>query len=122
MLQTEYDFKLPFGLPDGDGKLQRDGKMRMATAADELMPLRDPRVKDTPEYLIVIIVSRVILNIGAIREITPDVTERLFVQDLAYLQDLYNRINQTDSPVYEGACPECGKTVKIPINFQQAGR
>lgn len=122
MLQTEYDFTLPFGRISEDGVLQREGKMRMATAADEILPLRDPRVQSNPEYLIIMILARVVTQIGGKHEITTEDIERLFVQDLAYLQDLYNRINQTNNPTYEGVCPDCGKPVKIPVNFQQAGR
>lgn len=122
MLQTVYDFKLPLGLVSDDGTLQREGKMRMATAVDEIMPLRDPRVQNNPEYLIILILSRVVTEFGAIRDIKPELIERLFIQDLSYLQDLYNRINQMETPSYEGTCPHCGKAVKIPINFQQAGQ
>lgn len=122
MLQTEYEFNLPRGLVGDDGTLHRTGVMRLATAADEIFPLRDPRVQNNPEYLIILILSRVVTSIGAEKQITPEHIERLFVQDLAYLQDLYNRINQADIPEYSGSCPHCGKSVQIPINFQQAGR
>lgn len=122
LLQTEYDFSLPRGYVDGEGNLHREGRMRLATAADEILPLRDPRTKDNPEYLIVLILSRVIVSLGTLERIDEQMVEKLFVADLTYLQDLYNRINQAENPVYEGKCPECGKAVKIPVNFQQAGR
>lgn len=122
LLQTEYEFLLPRGYVDSEGHLHREGRMRLATAADEILPLRDSRVKDNPEYLIILILSRVMVSLGTLDQIDEKVVEKLFVADLAYLQDLYNRINQTEDPVYEGKCPECGKTVKISINFLQAGR
>ena len=124
MFQTEYDFTLPFGFVGEDGTLHKDGKMRMATAADEIYPLREPRVQQNQDYLIIAILARVVTKLGVLSDssVTEDVIERLFVQDLTYLQDLYNRINQTDAPMYEGICTECGKVVRIPINFQWAGQ
>jgi len=122
MLQLEYDFVLPKGYVDDEGTLHREGKMRLATAADEIQPLRDPRVKDNPEYLIVTILARVVTKLGAVQNINTGVIEKLFVQDLSYLQDLYNRINQMGEPRYDCTCPECGGKVRVPINFQQAGR
>ena len=122
MLQTEFDFTLPRGFISEEGTLHCEGKMRLATAADEIFPLKDSRVQTNPEYLIILILSRVVTQIGSLHKITPEMVEQFFVQDLTYLQDLYNRINQIDTPTYEGDCPDCGKMVKIPINFQQARR
>ncbi len=122
MLQTEYDFTLPRGYADEDGQLHREGKIRLATAADEILPLRDPRVKENPEYLILLILARVVTSLGTVQQISEGIIEKLFIQDLAYLQDLYNRINQMDSPRYEEHCPFCGNKLSIPVNFQQAGR
>lgn len=95
-LQTEFDFKLPKGYVDGDGTLHRDGRMRLATAADEILPLKDPRVKSNPSYLTVIVLSRVVTQLGSLEDINPRTIEALFVEDLAYLQDLYRRINGGD--------------------------
>lgn len=122
MLQTEYSFMLPRGYVDDDGMLHRAGKMRLATAADEILPLRDPRVRDNAEYMSILILSRVVTSIGTLPAIDASIIERLFLPDLACLQDLYNRINQMENPCYEEHCPACGQKVIIPINFQQAGR
>ena len=122
MLQTEFDFTLPQGYVDDSGTLHREGKMRLATAMDEMLPLRDSRVKESSEYLIILILSRVVMSLGTLTEVDEKVIEKLFVADLTYLQELYNRINQAEQLVFEGACPECGKKVKMPVNFQQAGR
>jgi hypothetical protein len=93
MIQTEYDFTLPIGYPDESGTLHRDGTMRLATAADEILPLKDPRVQANEAYLIVILLSRVVVRLGGVIQITPKVIENLYAADLGYLQDLYNRIN-----------------------------
>ena len=106
MFQTEFEFTLPCGYLDEDGTLHRDGVMRRATAADEILPLKDPRVQKNEAYLIVILLSRVVTRLGSVAAINPKVVEGLFATDLAFLQDLYNRINQLHE---EGACPQCGK-------------
>ncbi len=106
MFQTEFDFTLPCGFLDEDGTLHRDGMMRRATAADEIAPLRDPRVVRNPAYLAVILLSRVVTRIGSLPAINPKVIEGLFATDLAFLQDLYNRINQLDAGEAI-VCPQC---------------
>ena len=45
-LQTEFAFTLPRGFVDDAGTLHREGVMRLATARDEIEPLRDARVKE----------------------------------------------------------------------------
>jgi hypothetical protein len=94
MLKTEFEFSLPLGFIDAEGELHRDGLMRLATAADEILPLRDPRVRSNEAYLTIIVLSRVITRLGSLERVTPGVIERLFAADLAYLQDVYNRINR----------------------------
>ena len=108
MFQTEFEFQLPCGFLDEEGNLHRDGVMRRATAADEILPLRDPRVQKNEAYLIVILLSRVITRLGGVDAINPKVIEGLFATDLAFLQDLYNRVNALDAS--NEACPHCGKS------------
>lgn len=107
MFQTEYEFTLPCGFVDEDGMLHRDGTMRLATAADEILPLKDPRVVKNSAYLVVILMSRVITRLGSVSPITPKTIESLFAKDLACLQGLYNRINQLDAEDAGTVCPEC---------------
>jgi hypothetical protein len=109
MFQTEFEFTLPCGFLDEDGTLHRDGVMRRATAADEILPLKDPRVQKNDAYLIVILLARVVTRLGSVATINPKVIESLFATDLAFLQDLYNRINQLDGGIE--ACPHCGKPI-----------
>jgi hypothetical protein len=92
-LQTEFDFTLPRGYVDRDGNLHRTGVMRLATARDEIEPMRDPRVMDNEAYLTVILLSRVITQLGDVSQVTPKTVEGLFAADLAYLQDLYEAVN-----------------------------
>lgn len=98
MFQTEFEFILPKGYLDSDRNLHCKGVMRLATAMDEIAPLRDPRVKTNPAYATVIILSRVISRLGALSEVTPMVVEGFFAQDLSYLQDFYRHINGLESP------------------------
>jgi hypothetical protein len=105
MFQTEFEFALPCGYLDEDGTLHREGLMRRATAADEILPLKDPRVVKNPAYLVVILLSRVVTRLGALPQVNPHVVENLFATDLAYLQTLYNEVNRLEeAPV---VCPEC---------------
>lgn len=117
MFVTEYPFTLPKGYVDSDGNLHRDGIMRLATAADEIYPLKDPRVQTWPAYLIVILLARVVVRLGTLREINAGVIEGLFSEDLAYLQDLYNRINGLTPRAMAVRCPHCGESheVEIPL-------
>ncbi len=99
MFRTEYEFVLPHGFLDDDGELHREGVMRLATAADEILPLKDPRVQKNPAYLVVIVLSRVVTRLGALDAVTTKTVENLFVADLAFLQRLYNEINRVDAEV-----------------------
>ena len=94
MLQTEFPFTLPRGYVDKEGNLHREGVMRLATAYDEIAPMKDPRVQANPGYLVIILLSRVITKMGDLEYINPKAIEGLFAGDLAYLQDLYQRINE----------------------------
>ena len=96
--QTEIEFELPKGYVDDDGNLHRNGTMRLATAADEILPLRDPRVRENEAYLAVIVLSRVITRLGGLEDLHTGVIEKLFASDLAYLQRLYEEFN-SDTPM-----------------------
>lgn len=104
---TEFEFRLPKGYRDDTGTVHRDGTMRLATAADEILPQKDPRVQSNPAYLVVILLSRVITKLGTVEPINPRVFEGLFVSDLAFLQDFYNRINGPSSRKMAVSCPSC---------------
>jgi hypothetical protein len=107
MFQTEVEFTLPLGYLDADGTLHRDGVMRLATAADEILPLKDPRVQQNPAYLIVILLSRVVTRLGGVGQVTPKVVESLYSTDLTYLQTLYNRLNELEQSQPPVTCPQC---------------
>jgi hypothetical protein len=115
MLTVEHEFQLPQGYIDRDGTLHRDGVMRLATAADEILPMKDPRVQNLPAYLIVILLSRVVLRIGTVTEVNPGVIERLFARDLDHLQDMYNRINGLVPPEVEVTCPHCESAFRTAV-------
>ncbi|MBW4700066.1 MAG: hypothetical protein KME03_19620 [Aphanocapsa lilacina HA4352-LM1] len=105
-MQTEFEFTLPKGYLDPDGNLHRKGVMRLSTAMDEIAPLRDPRVKSNPAYATIIILSRVIVQLGALPEVTPAVVEGFFAGDLNFLQNFYRQIN--------GLVPEANKSASAP--------
>lgn len=93
-LQTEFEFTLPRGYVDPEGTLHKRGTMRLATAMDEIAPMRDPRVRANQAYLVIILLARVITKLGNIEVIDTGIIENLFSADLAYLQDFYRRINE----------------------------
>lgn len=90
---TEVEFQLPKGYVDANGTLHRHGIMRLATAADEILPLRDPRVQQNEAYLIVIVLARVLVRLGTLTDIDTSTIEGLYASDLGYLQQLYERLN-----------------------------
>ncbi len=97
MIQTEFEFTLPKGYLDGEGNVHRKGVMRLARAIDEIVPMRDPRVKSNPAYATVIILSRVIVSLGVLEQVNPSVIENLFACDLNYLQKFYRQINELET-------------------------
>ena len=114
MIQTEYPFTLPVGyLVEEEGTLHREGVMRLATAADEIVPLKDPRVQANQAYLVVILLSRVVTRLGSIDHINPKIMESLYAADLAYLQDLYNQINHGGATRQRVSCPQCSHAFEM---------
>lgn len=101
-LTTAYEFTLPRGYVDRNGEVHRTGRMRLATARDELEPLRDPTVQgpDDPR-LTVLILARVVQTLGTLDMVTPHEIEGLFAADLAFLQDFYGVINFGNQQEYE---------------------
>jgi len=119
--QTEFSFVLPRGYIDDAGVMHKEGTIRLATAADEILPLKDPRVQQNPGYLTIILLARVIVKLGSLPAVDTRTIEKLYTMDLAYLQDLYNRINTMEAPIYHSICPHCNKDLDVPINFMEAG-
>jgi hypothetical protein len=115
MLQTEVPFTLPLGYVDPEGTMHKEGVMRLATAFDEIAPLKDPRVQSNPAYLLVILLARVIKKLGTLEHINPKVIEGLFAGDLAYLQDLYTRLNENGHGRVRTQCPHCEKEFDVEL-------
>lgn len=113
MFRTEFEFTLPGGYLDADGTLHREGVMRRATAADEIGPLRDPRVVANEAYLVVILLSRVVTRLGSVQAVTPKVVEDLFAGDLAFLQELYESINRFEPAPLDLTCPKCDHSFSV---------
>ncbi len=113
---TEHEFTLPKGYVDDTGQLHKQGAIRLATAADEILPLRDPRVQQNPAYLSVIVLARVVTRLGTLKMINTHVIEKLFSQDFAYLQEMYNRINQAEGNSIPATCPKCGHAFAAEVS------
>jgi hypothetical protein len=116
-LRTVFEFELPRGYLDPAGVLHKTGAMRLATARDELLPMHDDRVRSNPAYLTVVLLSRVITRLGTLEddEVRASVVENLFASDLAFLQDLYRRINTEGHTRAAVRCPACGETFAVDL-------
>ena len=118
-LQTEFEFTLPRGYVDAEGNLHRRGIMRLATAMDEIAPLRDLRVRSNEAYLVLVLLSRVIVRLGSLSQVTPNMLESMFAADLAYLQAFYRQINEQGTSVIAVTCPDC--QAKIEVDLAELG-
>lgn len=114
--QTEFEFTLPKGYADDEGNLHRKGMMRLATAADEILPQKDPRVQNNPAYLSIILLSRVITRLGSLSSVNPSIIEKLFASDLAFLQTLYQQINADGMAHVKTTCPKCEHKFEVEVN------
>lgn len=120
-LRTEFSFRLPRGYVDSAGTVHRDGVMRLATARDELVPLHDGRVKEDPAYLTVVLLGRVITRLGSITDVHPGIVENMFASDVAFLQDLYRRVNQEGHTRAAVTCPACNHDFAVDVGGGRLG-
>jgi hypothetical protein len=121
-MQTEFAFQLPRGYADDAGEVHRDGVMRLATARDEIEPLREVEVRQNPAYLTVALLARTVTRIGTVTEITPELVEGLFAADFDHLQRLYERINTDEEAVGVVACPSCAHEFEVDLTAIEDGR
>ncbi|WP_435884003.1 hypothetical protein [Streptomyces cyaneofuscatus] len=120
-MRTEYPFVLPRGYVDAQGRVHRDGLMRLATARDEITPQADPKVQQNPAYLTVLLLSRTVTRLGGVTDVGTDSIENLFASDLAFLQDLYRRINQEGRTEAAVSCPSCEHPFLVDVAGEAAG-
>jgi hypothetical protein len=118
---TEYPFVLPRGYVDEYGRLHRDGVMRLATARDEISTQSDPRARQNPAYLTVLLLARTVTRLGSVPTIDEFVIENIFASDLAFLRDLYRRINQEGHTEAEVTCPACGHQFAVEVAGDASG-
>lgn len=114
-IQTRFEFTLPRGYVDSTGAVHRQGIMRLATAMDEIVPLRDPRVRANAAYLTVLLLARVLVQLGTLPTVSETVIENLFAADLAYLQVLYRQINEQGVTILNTTCPHCQQTYEMDL-------
>jgi hypothetical protein len=120
-LRTEFPFVLPRGFVDDSGKVHREGVMRLATARDEISPQTDPRVRQNAAYLTVLLLERTVTKLGTLPAVDQWVIENLFASDLAFLQDLYRRINQEGHTEAAVSCPSCKHEFAVDIAGDASG-
>ena len=117
---TEFAFTLPRGYVDGRRQVHRNGVMRLATAGDEIWPQTDSRVRENSSYLSVLLLTRTVTKLGSLPEVNASIIENLFASDLAFLQDLYRRINQDGRTRVEVCCPKCNHEFAVDLNSGSA--
>ena len=120
-LRTEFDFELPRGYVDGDGVVHKRGTMRLATARDELLPLYDARVQENAAFTTVVLLGRVITQLGTLSSISSTVVENMFASDVAFLQDFYRRINAEGHTRVAVTCPECTHRFTVDVSGGRLG-
>lgn len=112
----ELEFVLPRGYRDGEGKIHKHGAMRLATALDEIEPLQDPRVLANEAYVVILLLSRVVTKLGSLAAINPQIIEGLYASDLAYLQEIYQRLNASEDLVVGAVCPNCSTQFQLQVS------
>ncbi|WP_371791325.1 hypothetical protein OG285_15965 [Streptomyces sp. NBC_01471] len=120
-LRTEFAFELPRGYVDESGTVHREGVMRLATARDELIPLRDIRVQENPAYLSVVLLGRVITRLGSVAHMHDGVVENMFASDLAFLQDFYRQVNAEGHTRAGVTCPHCEQPFEVELGGSRLG-
>ena len=114
-LQTQFEFTLPRGFVDSEGNVHKRGVMRLATAMDEIAPLRDVRVGANQAYLTIILLARVVVKLGTLPQVNTGVIENLFAADMAYLQAFYRQINEEGTTILKRRCPSCQQEMEIDL-------
>jgi hypothetical protein len=121
-MQTEIGFTLPRGYVDAQGTVHREGTMRLATARDEIEPLREVEVRQNQAYLAVLLLARTITRIGEVTDISPELVENLFAADFDHLQRLYERINSDGEAIGVVSCPACAEQFEVDLTEIEDGR
>jgi hypothetical protein len=121
-MQTEITFTLPRGYVDERGAIHRSGTMRLATARDEIEPLREVDVRQNHAYLTVLLLARTITRIGETTNVTPELVEGLYAADFDHLQRVYERINSDGEAVGVVSCPACAHRFEIDLTEIEDGR
>ena len=67
----------------------------------------------------VVLLGRVVTRIGGIDDVHAGIIENLFASDLAFLQDLYRRINQEGHTAAAVTCPSCSHAFTVDVAGEQ---
>ena len=115
MQGNEIEFTLPLGFTDDEGNLYRNGKMRLATAYDEIVIQDHEKNAFNRRYRDLLVLSQVITELGEYTKVQPELLENLFEVDFIYLQMLYREMNSSYSRKAEARCPACGNIDQIAM-------
>lgn len=115
--QTTFDFTLPKGYISEDGVKHNRGTMRLATAGDEIQAMQHQKARNNPDYMIFVVLSKVVIGLEGIEHLTPEILEKFYLADMHFLQNMYTTINDMEVPTIHVTCPHCGKEFEDTINF-----
>ena len=113
-MTAEIEFSLPHGIADQFGTMHRNGRMRMATVLDEVEPTIDPRAQQNPAYLTILLLARVVTQLGEL-VVSAELIQSLYAADMAYLEDLYLRLNSHEVQHMHVACPNCQQHLQVQV-------
>ncbi|MEH1907953.1 MAG: phage tail assembly protein [Nostoc sp.] len=116
-LCIEFAFTLPRGLIDAQNRVHRHGVMRLATAKDEILVQKEPKVQENSGYAVLVMLSRVITRLGSFNQVNSDLLEELILPDISYLRELYNRINQQGNALIPTQCPHCNTEFSVKLKL-----
>jgi hypothetical protein len=114
-MHTEFEFTLPRGYVDESGQIHRNGRMRLATAVDEIEAIEHPQVQEKESYLPVLLLGRVVTQLGTLPAVGPRIIGQLYAADFAYLQDLYLRLNSPEAVWVTAVCPHCSQEYQLQV-------
>src|ERR1700744_165333 len=121
-MRTQIEFTLPRGIADDTGEVHRVGTMRLATARDEIEPLRELEGRQNSTYLPVLLLTRTVTRSGDITDVTPAVVENLYAADFDHLQRLYERFNSDGEAGGVVTCPDSSHRVGVRLPGIEDGR
>jgi hypothetical protein len=110
-IRDEFHFSLPkgTGLQPNSGT-RVTGTMRLTKVSDLLSIERDGGVQRNSGEFYLVLLSKVVTQLGTLKAVNRKVIENLDPADFAFLTDFINHINHQVIKRIPLTCPSCGST------------